>query len=403
MSSKWLFARRYLLSRKSHSVINIIATVSLVAVAVPVAAMVVLMSVFNGFETLVKQTYEAVDADIEIRAAAGARSSVMEVTDENRARLLDTEGVAAVSYTVERQALLEYRDRQTTVTLRGVDDGYTAVVPIGEYVSLGSGAIRWGDRERILLGGGTAYALGVWSVTDKSLRAYALGGGGVGSLLPAAGMRSVEIEICGIFSIDSQSDFGSAIVPLATAQRLFASGQMADAVLIKTAGGDSPARVCKALQKTLGDGVRVQTREQKNSAFYRIMRLEKWAVFFVSALVLLIASLSIVGAVVMLIVEKRDEQTTLRSMGADTAFLRGIFVREGLLISGAGGVTGIVLGMAVVMLQKVFGFVKLPSGAFIIDAYPVELQAADLAAVFVTFTLVALLVSTVATRAIIKR
>ncbi len=402
MSPKWLFARRYLLSRKSHSVINIIASVSLVAVAVPVAAMVVLMSVFNGFEALVRQTYEAVDADVELRAAAGAQPQRLHPTAENRGRIASVEGVAALSFILERQALLVSGGRQTTALLRGVDEHYTDVVPIDNYTQVGNASVRWGEHDRILLGSGTAYALGVWSVVGRSVTAYAIGGGAIGSLLPTAPMRSGEMEVCGIFSIDNQSDTGRATTSLRAAQRLFGADGHADAVLVRAAEGENVERLCRRLEQELGEGVRATSREMKNSAFYRIMRYEKWGIFFVSALVLVIASLSIVGAVVMLIVEKRDEQLTLRSMGADSAFLRGIFIREGLLISGAGGVAGILAGVGIVAAQSAFSLVRLPAGAFLVEGYPVDLQAGDLAVIFVTFFLVALAVSAVATRAIIR-
>jgi lipoprotein-releasing system permease protein len=132
------------------------------------------------------------------------------------------------------------------------------------------------------------------------------------------------------------------------------------------------------------------------------MRYEKWAIFFVSLLVLVVASLSIIGTVIMLVIEKRDEQKTLLSMGADNRFIRGIFVREGLLISGVGGAIGLVIGVIVTLAQQHFGFVKMPKG-FLIENYPVELQAMDLLVIFVVFVAVALSVSIVATSAMIKR
>jgi lipoprotein-releasing system permease protein len=133
------------------------------------------------------------------------------------------------------------------------------------------------------------------------------------------------------------------------------------------------------------------------------MRYEKWAIFFVSMLVLVVASLSIIGTVIMLVIEKRDERPTLRSMGADNAFIRGIFIREGMLIAGVGGVIGLLLGVAVTLAQQCFGFVKMPNGNFLVENYPVELQVADLFVIFVVFVAVALSVSIVATSTMIKK
>lgn len=398
---EWLFARRYLLSRKSHSVINIIAAVSIVAVAVPVAAMVILLSVFNGFESLVKQTYAAVDADIEVvpNGSFGLRPDSL-----TQKRIESVEGVAAVSFAVERQALLEYRDHRTTSRIRGVDNRYTDVVPIGKHITLGNGQVRLGEIDRILLGEGVAYSLGIFSAAGgDDVTLYALGGGAVGSLLPTGGMRTESLHTCGMFAIDRQSDCDLAIVPLRTAQRLFGAQGTADKALVRVAQGYSAVRVAENIISALDGQVKATTREQKNSAFYRIMRYEKWGIFLVALLVLVIASFSIVGTVVMLIVEKRDEQPTLRAMGADRGFLRRIFVREGLLISGIGGVGGLAFGVAMVLAQQVWHIVKMPAGAFLTDSYPVQLQGSDLMMIFLAFMVVAWVVAQSATRIIIKK
>ncbi len=396
---KWRFALRYLISPKSHSVINIIASVSLLSMAVPVAAMVILLSVFNGFEGLVRDLYKAVDADIEIRSTHLLRSD----DDALRSRIAECEGVEVLSFVVERQAMLCYRDNRTTVQLRGVDADYDKVVPIEEFVSLGDARVEVGDFDRLLIGEGVAYDLGIYSTAAGDVRVMSLGGGAIGSLLPTMAMRSEVLEVCGTFIIDQQHASSFALTSLRAADRLFGCEGTADAVLVRVEEGNSSRRVIEALQQRLGEGYSVISREEKNSAFYTIMRYEKWGVFLVSLLVLLVASLSIIGTVVMLIIEKRDEQTTLRSMGADNALLRGVFVREGLLLSGIGGAIGLVVGIAITLAQQHFGFVKMPNGNFLIENYPVELQALDLVVIFVTFIAVAAAISTIATSIMIKR
>lgn len=399
---EWLFAGRYLISRKSHSVINIIAGVSLLAVAVPVAAMIVLLSVFNGFETLVRQMYAAVDADIEITAADSRKTDILLATEDSRRKIESCEGVEAVSFVVERQALLEYRDRQTTARVRGADDRYADVVPIGRHVSLGNAEIRTGEIDRILLGEGVAYALGIFSTFGDDVSVYSLGGGAIGSMLPLSGMHRIGLPVCGMFAIDSRNDAELAITSLNAVQRLFPTGGYADAALVRVAAGHSPSKVRAALAETLGDGLKITTREEKNSAFYRIMRYEKWGVFLVSLLVLVIASFSIIGTVIMLIVEKRHERPTLRAIGADSGFIRRIFVREGLLISGIGGAAGVVLGTALAAAQQYLHVIPMPEGAFLIDSYPVELHFADIITVITTFAAVAWLISYSTARAMIN-
>ena len=395
---QWRFALKYLTSRKSHSVINIIATVSLLAVVVPVAAMVILLSVFNGFESLVRDLYKVVDADIEIVA-----QGTIDRTDKTlRQNIEHIEGVEAVSFVVERQALLSRHDNRVAVRLRGVDEEYSKVVPIADFTSHGSAAVQVGEADYLMVGEEVAYELGMYAMSVGDIEVYSLGGGQIGAIMPTVAMHSESLGLCGTFVIDRQHSASFAITSLRAANRIFGLENEADKILVKVADGASYADVAKELRRALGNDYKVTLREEKNEGFYAIMRYEKWAIFFVSLLVLVVASLSIIGTVIMLVIEKRDERTTLLSIGADNRFIRGIFVCEGLLIAGLGGAIGLVLGLAVTLAQQYFGFVKMPNGNFLIENYPVELQAMDLLVIFVVFVAVALGVSVVATSAMIK-
>ena len=395
---EWRFALRYLTSRKSHSVINIIATVSLVAVVVPVAAMVILLSVFNGFEALVRDLYKVVDADIEITAEQGVPLEDTKL----RSDIAAVEGVEALSFVVERQAMLSYRDNRVAVTLRGVDADYRKVVPIEEHIAYGNAEVEWGDFDHLLVGEGVTYELGLYSMVAGDVEVFSLGGGSIGSLLPVVAMNRERMDVCGSFVIDQQHASSFALTSLRAAQRIF-NRERADKVLVKVAEGVSHRNVASSLSNCLGEGYEVTLREDKNEGFYAIMRYEKWAIFFVSLLVLIIASLSIIGTVIMLILEKRDEERTLLAIGADKGFIRGVFVREGLLLSGVGGAIGLLLGVAVTLAQQHFGFVKMPNANFLVENYPVELQTGDLVVIFVVFVAVALTVSALATSTMIKR
>ena len=395
---EWRFALRYLTSRKSHSVINIIATVSLVAVVVPVAAMAILLSVFNGFEALVRDLYKVVDADIEITAEQGVPLEDTKL----RSDIAAVEGVEALSFVVERQAMLSYRDNRVAVTLRGVDADYRKVVPIEEHIAYGNAEVEWGDFDRLLVGEGVTYELGLYSMVAGDVEVFSLGGGSIGSLMPVVAMNRERMDVCGSFVIDQQHASSFALTSLRAAQRIF-NRERADKVLVKVAEGVSHRNVASSLSNCLGEGYEVTLREDKNEGFYAIMRYEKWAIFFVSLLVLIIASLSIIGTVIMLILEKRDEERTLLAIGADKGFIRGVFVREGLLLSGVGGAIGLLLGVAVTLAQQHFGFVKMPNANFLVENYPVELQTGDLVVIFVVFVAVALSVSALATSTMIKR
>lgn len=383
---QWFFARRYLFSRSSHSVINIIAGMSLVSVAIPVAAMIILLSVFNGFESLIKRMYATTDADIEI-------SRIESPTSTLRQQILDTEGVAAASFVVEGQALVRYEKRETAVLVRGVDSHYFDVLPLDSNLLQGTS-----ESHKALITKDVAQLLAMYTAAGSNISLHTISGSKVGSMLPVQGIRSEQLAVGAIIR-SSQQVKGMIITPLATTEKLFGADKTKIYVRCSTSGQS----VKKALQKHLPEGAKITTREEKNAAFYQIMRYEKWAVFFVALLVLLIASLSIIGTVIMLIVEKRDQQQTLLSMGADRSFIRGIFVREGLLISGIGGAVGLIIGIVVVLIQQHFGIITLPSASFLVEAYPVQLQTTDICAVFITFVAIAWSVSQIAANTMIKR
>ena len=395
---QWQFALKYLTSRKSHSVINIIATVSLLAVVIPVAAMVILLSVFNGFESLVRDLYKVVDADIEV--TTGSRYNISDLA--LRQKVESVEGVEALSFIVERQALLSYRDNRVAVRLRGVDTNYNEVVPIMDYTSMGSARLEIGELDRLMLGEGVAYELGMYSMAAGDVQVFSLGGGQIGSLLPTFALHSESLDVCGTFVVDQQHASSLALTSLRAANRVFGQENIADKILVKVAEGRSHKKVANELRKVLGNDHKVILREEKNEGFYAIMRYEKWAIFFVSLLVLIIASLSIIGTVIMLVIEKQNERTTLLSMGANNAFIRGVFVREGLLIAGIGGAIGLILGVGITLAQQHFGFIKMPNGNFLVENYPVELQIPDLIVILTIFIAVALGVSFVATSTMIN-
>lgn len=388
---QWFFARRYLFSRSSHSVINIIAGVSLVSVAIPVAAMVILLSVFNGFDSLIKRMYATIDADIEI-------SRIEEPSESLRQQILEIEGVKAASFVIEGQALARCEKREVAVAVRGVDENYFDVLPISGSISQGSSELVVGESSRALITRDVAQLLSIYTTAGTNITLYAIAGSPIGSILPFSGIKSERVAVAGILQ-SSQQTKGAMTTPLHIAEKLFGEGK----TKIYLSCTDSAEKVKARLQTALAEDVKITTRAEKNAAFYQIMRYEKWAVFFVALLVLLIASLSIIGTVIMLIVEKRDQQQTLLSMGADRGFIRGIFVREGLLISGIGGAVGLTIGIIVVLIQQFFGVISLPSASFLVDSYPVELHLTDIVAIFITFVAIAWSVSQIAANTMIKK
>ncbi len=369
-----LFARRYLFSPKSHSVINIISVVSAVAVGVPVAAMVILLSVFNGFEGLVRNMYGEFDPDILVVPAQG---KVFESID--RAAMMDVDGVEQASLVLEDEVLLTYRERQKEATLRGVDSFYTSVVPVEAMVR----QLRHGELEQIVVGAGVSYGLNLNTQLLDPVQAFVPRRGTFSPLVPVDAYKVAEFYPAGIFALDAETDGRYVFAPIDAVQRLLDYPGGVSAVMVKTSGDAQEVRA--RLRERLGDGVRVMTRFEQKASFYAIMTYEKWGIFLIILMVMVIASFAIVGSLIMLIIDKREDLRTLSAMGGSTRLMRGIFEREGLLIAGLGASGGMFLGLAVCWLQQAFGFVRIPARTFLVEAYPVVVRPLDLLLIAVAF------------------
>lgn len=393
-----LFARRYLFSKKSHSVINIIAGVSLLSVAIPVAAMIILLSVFNGFESLVKSMASTFDADLTVSAVRG---SSFECERIDTLKISQIEGVEAVSFVAEQSVMLEYKGRQMTASLRGVDDNYTSVLEIDKAISSGRYLVRLGDYDRLVLGRGVAHTLGLRSLAEP-VNIYSLRRNSFSTLLPIDGYKSCEAEVEGIFSLDAEAEQRYILGSLRQARQLFEMPSAATALVVRC-GDKELDRVKSEIEQIVGEEFEVKSRYQLDPTFYDIMTYEKWGIFFISLMVLIIAAFSIVGTLSMLIIEKRDEQITLRAMGADHRLITRIFIGEGLLIGAIGGAIGIAIGVGVTLAQQHLGIVKLPVESFAVRSYPVELRIADLVAVIVAYIGVVGVISTLTTLKMIPK
>ena len=385
-----LFARRYLFSSQSRSVVNLISGLSVAAVAMPVAAMIILLSVFNGFESLVKSMYSAFDADLTVSPRQG---QTFAQRDLDTAALARIPGVGALSFTLEQSALLEHGGRQATATIRGVDDAYGAVFQLGDAVSAGEWRVRLGDLERLVVG---------QSMADADVTLYAVRRGSFSSLLPLENYTRRTEPVGGVYTLDLETERTYVLASLRLAQELFGYAGRASALVVRLAPGADAAAVRKAVAEAAGDGFRVRTRDELRASFYRIMTYEKWGIFFIALLVLVIASFSVVGALAMLIVEKRDDISTLRALGADTGLVRAVFRTEGFLICGLGAVAGMALGVAATLAQQYFGLIEIPAETFLTKSYPVEFRPADLAVVAASFAAVAAVLSNITVRSMIK-
>lgn len=394
-----LFARRYLFSAKSHSVINVISAVSVVAVGVPVAAMIILMSVFNGFTALVDGMQSAFDADLEVRPREGKTFAIEALPTDS---LRSVAGVRGVSFALEQSALAEYGGRQVVVTVRGVDSDYSDVLPMDEYVRTGDFELRLGEIEQACVGSGVAYQLGVRTFLDTPLNLYSPRRGEISTLLPFDAYTSRRTWPSGVFTISGDVDNAYILTTIELAQSLFDYDGRASQLLIDVRDEESVERTRDEVQRVVGEEFRVVTRLEQQAAMYRIMKYEKWGIFFISLLVLIIASFSIVGSLAMLIIDKRDNIATLRALGARTEFVRSIFTGEGALIGTLGAVLGLAIGVGVCWAQQQFGLIEMPGTTFVVRYYPVEMKLTDILLIIAAMAVVTTAITQLTVRTMIR-
>lgn len=402
-----LFARRYLRSRKSFSVINTTTTVSSVALGVAVAAMVVLMSVVNGFNSLLNTIHDTTEADLVIAPARGATFPVEELPGEV---VESVEGVAACSYYLEESVMAEYDGRQMPATLRGVDEHYTQVVPLADsgMVWYGGWQLVHGERRKAVVGFDldNLFADG-YSVRNAALHGklsvHALRRENISSLLPISAIRTVEVGHAGTLSDAATELTGHLFVSLNVAEELLSAKGRASAVAIRLSSGAKMARVQKELQGAVGEGFVVENRYQRNEVLYKAMRVEKVAIFTILLLVTLIAAVSVIGSLVMLVIEKRNDTATLYAIGARHSFVQRVFTLEGVLIGLRGAFWGMIGGLAVCFAQMQWGLVKMPGSTFLVENYPVEVHWGDIVVIMVAVVAVNYVITKLTVRRMVPK
>lgn len=387
MNLSLYIAKRYLFSKKSHQVINVISAVAVAGVALATAAMVCTMSVFNGFQGVVKEQFTAFDPDIKITAAAGKSIFVdsPEITEVCALSELET-----VSFSIEDKAMVEYGGRQVMVVVKGVDDAFFDLTNF-ESVLYGNGDLSLYDGENgyAVLGAELLQQLGCGLYFTTPLEVYAPNRNSKHNLtVPARNFKKAKLFSTGYVFLLNQPKYDANYIVTsdAFARKLFRRGaNEATSVELKVKPGLDVSEVKQAVEALLGSGYVVQDRYQQQNDIYKVMQVEKLIAYLFLTFILLVACFNIIGSLAMLIIEKRDNMNTLRSMGADDRTISNVFVIEGCIISTVGAIAGILLGLGLCLLQQRFGLLSMGSvDGFVVDSYPVEVAIGDVATVFVT-------------------
>ncbi len=386
----FLIARRYLLSPKSHSVVNIICGVSLFSLLLPVAAVVILLSVFNGFGDLVCELEGAIEADVTIRLREGKHFD----TEEIAPLALDKiEGIASTTFVTEQMLMLRNGENSTLLTMRGVDSSYRDVIEIEPFITSGKWQVELGDLDRMVVGGTIATKLKVWQLNSTPLELMALRTGALQSYIPTGRYNTANARMAGVVSLDEASEQKYGYTSRRLINRLLSRDSVATKMLIRLEPQANVAKIKRAIieqldEWSIGDKYLVQSRAELNPTLYNIVRYEKLGIILISTLVMLLASFSLLGALAMLILEKRSEQLTIRMMGATQSDIERIFLMQGWLISGLAIVLGLLLGSAVSLIQQHFGIIELPTSSMMVNIYPVRVAPMDLIIVAAIATII---------------
>lgn len=379
-------ARRYLFAKKSRNAINVISAVSVAGVAVGTMALIIILSVFNGLETLVTSIFNTVDPDLRISAAEGKTF----IPDASKLRMLsEVNGVACYSLTLEENALLKFEERQYIATIKGVDENYIVVTGIDSSMWEGNFLLRAETgRTYAVVGVGIAQYLGLRVSFVQPLWIYVPSKKSGNTLVPEEAFNNEYIFASGLFQVEQEYDSKYVYVPLDFARRLIDNEEGVSAVEVKFSGRANEKTVQKEVTKIFGAGYVVQNKYEQQEIFYKVMKSERLAIFFILTLILIIASFNIIGSLTMLIIEKERDIEILKSLGADNSLIRKIFIFEGWLISIIGAFTGLLLGFIVCWLQQTYGFVKLSGETLIMDYYPVVMAVPDFLIVLGTVLLI---------------
>ena len=381
------FAWRYFKAKKSTNAINIISWVTLCVIAFSTMCQVLVLSVFNGFEDLVKSLYSNFYTDVRVIASKG---KTIFLSAEQINSIKNFKGVKNISLVAEEKALLQNGELQTVVFLKGVDDNYRNVSGVPQKMK-GDFETGTADEPRLILGAGIEYAIGVQS--EKSLTPLTVflpKKIGYASSDPASSLSEGNAYPSGSFAIQQDFDNKYVITNIDfVKQQMNYAGNEYSAAEIALLNPSQTDEITNSLQKMLGDNYKVQTKYQQNTSLYTSMKVEKWAIYAVLTLILIIAAFNMIGALTMLVLEKRKDISVLQSLGADKSLILKIFLSEGLILAITGAAIGLILATIICALQSKFKLVKLSGNSFLIDYFPVKLIATDFLLVATTALIIA--------------
>ncbi|MCQ4875203.1 ABC transporter permease [Butyricimonas paravirosa] len=379
MNLSIFIARRYLFSKKKQNAINIISIISMVGVAIGTTALIVVLSVFNGIDTLLTEATDTFTPDLTISPAKG---KFIETDSSLLEKLAKIPGIASYDPVVEENSLVKFKDKLVPVVVKGVDSTYADHVNIRQSVISGIYTLEEEGKPTVVMGYGIAAALKIRMGLSSPVTFYYPDR--KASSASSSALNNLQIYPLGIFSAQQDIDGKYVITGIETARELFGIPGQISKIEIKLQNPDQAISLKEELSPQLKPIYKVEDKYDLNRSFYAMMKSEKLAVFLILLFILLIASFNIIGSVSMLIIDKKEDIGIYQALGMTKEKIISIFKLEGNLITGFGALIGLILGTLLCLLQEYYGFITLGNGSYIVSAYPVKVITSDVLIIMIT-------------------
>lgn len=393
MNTSFFIARRYLISKKSHNLINIISSISVVGLSIGTFALIVVLSVFNGFEDVIKSLYGTFNPDFEIIANNGKTFDAKTFPSE---KIKSIEGITGFSSVIEEDALFKYDQKQYIGKIKGVDENFIGLSGIDTMVVDGYFVLEEGDANFAVVGSGVAWFLDLYpNDITNFLTVYVPKRGNASSFNLSNAFNQKPIHVSGVFSIQQEFDEKYVILPIDFVRDLMEYESEITSIELFIDSTVDKNQIQNRIQNILGDDFVVRNAFQQNMVLFKVLKSEKMAIFLILIFILALASFNMIGSLSILIMEKTKDIAVLKSMGADKRLIKNIFTLEGMLISLIGAFAGLALGFIVLFIQQKTGLIQLGSGEgdFIINAYPVKMIWIEFIYVFLIVQIIGFMAS----------
>ena len=392
----FLFAWRYFKAKKTTNAINIISWISILAISVGAAALILILSVFNGFEDLVKSLYADFYTDIKVSPAKG---KFLTLSPEQLRQIRLTKGVKNFSLVVEEKAVLVNENFQSIIYLKGVDEAFPRVSGLVKHITKGKFDAGTVDKPSLILGSGIENAVGVEPGANFTPLTVYLPNLKATSFSGLSALNAYNAEVSGSFMLQQDFDNKYVITNIDFVKYMLdLKANQYSSLEISLINPAKTDVIKKNIEAVLGKDYLIQTRYQQNQSLYSVMQVEKWVIYGILSLILVVAAFNMIGALTMLVLEKQKDISVLKAMGAGTDYIQRIFLNEGFVLATVGGTVGIIIAIGVCLIQIKYKLIKLTGGSFIIDYYPVKMVPRDFLLVIITIFLISSLAAWIPAR-----